>query len=156
MPCQKTVCCWVAIVAKPLIAGGATPWSISPLLWLALLAYAPFALLVFCREMCECEWSYWVRVTPRQLPRVVRTNQLSGELQTKVLDGFEFRRRRVLFVENVAIGYSYILYKSENVHVEFSELCSHPVVASCLISIVYSSHQLVIGSDHYWASHWSS
>ena len=53
-------------MAKPLIAGGAEPRSVSSL-GLAPLTSAPFALLVLGWKVCEREWSYGARLTAGQL-----------------------------------------------------------------------------------------
>ena len=57
----------------------------------AVLAFAPFLLLIFCGEECKWEWPNSEGAATWQLPGVVAADQLCSQLEAKLLHSLQLR-----------------------------------------------------------------
>ena len=68
-------------------------------------------------------------------------------MNPEILDCLVFGTRSIVLVQHKGVGDGRVQQKVKNVLVEFSTFCAATVVASKLITSIYSSHILVVGHD---------
>ena len=159
---QKTVMVGITIVAKPSTTLLAIPCGILSNAF-CLAFHASTTLVVCCTIDCNCCWEVaeWDRsenttTTAWSTASTIVGNELTRQLQTKILDILVDYRRRVVLVYDVCICNAYIIQKEEDVLVELPTLRSAGIVAATLVSPVYSTHEVVIIDDGFRARYLSS
>ena len=143
-------------MTQPNIAFGAEPAGVCPLVGLAAVGTPPPLLLIrlrltlqLDREVSQWKKNYGRGGTTWSSATTVLPNQLSSQLQPKLLDS-DLGVRTIVFIEDVCVGYCNIEQGVEYVLIELSAFGTAVVVATQLVTPVYSSHVGIVLNDGVW------
>ena len=144
-------------MAQPHLALGAVPRSIHALLVFAVASTTSCPLVlgllagIFLGDgrwkVTERERTDHTRSTTSSSSTTVVADQLTCQLQSELLDGFEWSAATVALLEDECVGDGIVQQEVKNILVELSTFGSAAVVASNLITPINSSHEIVVLHD---------